>query len=113
MTDDISVGADSHRIASTTQWQYAYDPLGARSQAVSPSTGEQLDYEHDWASRLLEVANAEGPVAGFRYDPLGRRVVETRAGVTTYRVPFGDQVVDTYVEDVNGDLKLRKRLYWG
>ncbi|NOZ94000.1 MAG: hypothetical protein GXP47_04550, partial [Acidobacteria bacterium] len=113
VAETFGVDQTTHRIGGSSTWQYSYGPLGARSQAVASSTGQELDYEHDWASRLLEVANVQGPVADFRYDPLGRRVVETRAGVTTYRVPFGEQEVDAYVEDVNGDLKLRKRLYWG
>jgi RHS repeat-associated protein len=72
-----------------------------------------LTYEHDWSSRLLDISTADGSVARFTYDPLGRRVEATVNGVSTYRAPFGSQEVAAYVEDTNGDLQERKRLYWG
>ena len=52
-------------------------------------------------------------MAAFRYDPLGRRVASTEMGVTTVHVPWGERVVADYLVDDLGDLKLRRRSYWG
>jgi len=109
----FSVERGTHRVGGMTGWEYAYDALGSRKEALSPDTGESVAYEHDWSGRLLEVEGGEGEVALFVYDALGRRVVERRFGVTSYRVGFGDQEVERYVEDVNGEVHGRKREYWG
>ncbi len=106
-----------YRLPGAGPWSYSYDGFGNREQASSGA--ETRGYRHDWSNRLLEVLStpaADEPassVARFRYDPLGRRIATTEGGLSTYRVPWGDQIIAEYVAGEGGEPRLRKRLYWG
>lgn len=42
-----SIDTQDQRLESRLPWNYVYDALGRRSRVVAPSTGEELNYEHD------------------------------------------------------------------
>jgi len=115
LSESYSVDQLTHRITGTSAWSFGYDLLGNRDTATSQL--EVKTYRHDWSNRLLEVLSDPGsgqanPVATFRYDPLGRRVVTTEAGHGTIRVPWAEQVIAEYVVNQDQSTTARKRLYW-
>jgi RHS repeat-associated protein len=106
-----------HQLPGAGPWSYAYDGFGNRFEAAS--NAETRRFHHDWSNRLIEVLSTPAPdepvssLVSFVYDPLGRRIATTEGDLTTYRVPWGDQIIAEYLEASSGEAQLRKRSYWG
>ncbi len=110
---DIEVSPTDYQLQSRGSAEYQHDPLGNRETEGIPGQSETR-YHHDWANRLLAVTAGDGSlVKRFRYDPLGRRVLEvTPDNVGKVRVHWGAQVVSENTIDTSGQSLLAKRNYW-
>ncbi len=99
-------------------WDFDYDSMGNRKRDNWTKGTLEFTYTHDWANRLVRVESSlDNSVDELFLDPFGRRVLSSINGVTTLRVPWGEQVVAEYVvkhNSENGGFEkaLRKRLYW-
>ena len=100
-------------------WSYLYGDRGEVSARALAGTDRNNRFQHNWADRLTAIQWSDElseqrsieDMARFDYDAFGRRVRSTVNQVTTYRVPWGDQVIAEYVQE-GATTRLDKRLYW-
>ena len=105
-------------VTPTVLWTLDYDDLGNRELEDWSAGTLQFSYTHDWSSRLVRIGNSiDGSADELFVDPFGRRVMSKINGVTTLRVPWGDQIIAEYAitdaaKATKASRSLRRRNYW-
>jgi RHS repeat-associated protein len=82
---------DRNELLSVGAAQFTYDLNG--NLATSSAPGDSRTYEWDAENRLKRVVRNGAELARFAYDPLGRRIEKTAAGVTQRFVYDGEDIV--------------------
>lgn len=73
----------NNQITARPNITYSYDDNGNLTQKAD--TGISTNYQYDLKDRLIRVADqVDTTIATYQYDPLGRRISKSVAGVMTY-----------------------------
>jgi RHS repeat-associated protein len=115
VSDYFQISTEDYRIQGSGPTSFSFDALGNRTAKLQVPFDPEV-YTHDWANRLSTITQGDPGdevTMLLRYDPSGRRVVQSESnGADTARIFWGQQVIAEYTKEAGGQYQLRKRNYW-
>lgn len=85
-----------NRLEADNQFRYTYDAHGNLKTKTEGVSGQVTRYTYDGEDQLVQIDFADGSVATYRYDGLGRRIEKNVDGVITQYVYDGPDVLVEY-----------------